>query len=246
MNFENADTAKRYFAWVAGKLSALEREAPNVETAAQMIFEARQQGGEFFVFGTGHSHILAEEIYTRAGGYAPVRAMLPPEFMLHERPMKSTRLERLPGYAAELLALYGVRAPDVVMIVSNSGRNPVPVEMAALAKGLGCGVIALTSLRHSAAVTARNGGKRLFELADVVLDNHSEPGDAAFTVRGCPTPVGATSTITGAALVQALMACLVEKLAAGGQEPPVFRSSNLDGADEYNQGLFDKYVRERA
>ena len=228
------NTARRFFDYVGEKLKTLDTECDNIERGAQLLFDSHRAGGNFYV--------LAEELFERAGGYAPVRAILPPEMMLHEMPNKSTQLERLSGYADAMLKLYGVGKNDVILIISNSGRNAVPVEMAALAKQRGCAVIAITSLTHSAKVTPRNSlGKRLFEVADVALDNKSVPGDAGFTVEGLPTPMGPTSTVTGAALAQALVIAFVDKLVRAGEEPEVFRSSNLDGADEYNEKLFAKY-----
>lgn len=243
MAYPHNDIAAAYLAATAEKLVQLrEEETGNIERGAALLFDSHQKGGRFYVFGTGHSHMIAEEIYTRAGGYAPVRAILPPEFMLHEMPNKSTLLERLSGYAAVLLKLYRVQPGDVLLIISNSGRNTVPVEMAQLAKEMDCGVIAITSLAHSAAVAPRAElGKRLFELADVVLDNKSVPGDAGFSVEGLDTPMGPTSTITGAALAHALVLAFVQKLIQAGIQPPVFKSSNLDGADAYNETLFDTY-----
>jgi uncharacterized phosphosugar-binding protein len=186
--------------------------------------------------------MVAEELYLRAGGLAFVKAILPAEMMLHQMPHKSTLLERLPGYAEAMLTLYGAGSGDTILIISNSGRNSVPVEMALVARERGAKVIALTSLKHSKKVASRHtGGKRLFEIADVVLDNQAEYGDAAFYVKGCSAPVGPTSSAVGIAIVQALAVSVTEKLAQGGSEPPVFRSSNADGSDEYNLELAARY-----
>ena len=237
----NEYIAQQYLDILLDKLRELRENAGSIANAAQLLFECVQKGGRIFAFGSGHSHMIAEEIYTRAGGYAPLKAILPPELMLHEMPIKSTYLERLPGYAAQLIALYKLRENDALIIISNSGRNAAPVEMASLAKEAGCKVIGVTSMIHSGAVASRSGEKRLFELCDVVLDNRAEKGDAALRIEGLAPPVGATSTVTGAALVQAVMACFVQKLVEAGQTAPVFYSSNLDGADAENERLFEQY-----
>ena len=162
--------------------------------------------------------------------------------MLHEMPVKSTHLERLEGYASAMIQLHKIDANDTLMVISNSGRNPVPVEMALEAKKIGCSVIAITSMEHTMAVSSRHSsGKKLYEIADVVLDNGACKGDAGFYIDGFDIPTGSTSDAIGIALAQALIAQTIDNLVKAGIQPPVFKSSNLDGADEYNQNLFDTY-----
>jgi uncharacterized phosphosugar-binding protein len=221
---------------------ALTTQTDAIHQAASLIKESVKNGGRFYVFGSGHSHMIAEEIYNRAGGFALVKAILEPGLMLHEEPNKSTYLERLSGYAEVLLKIKGITSKDTLMIISNSGRNPVIVDMAVKAKEMGISVIAMTSVAHSSQVSSRHdSGKRLFEVADVVLDNAAEFGDAAFYLDGFETPTGPTSDFTGIALAQTLIVATLESLLADGITPPVFRSSNVDGADEYNDMLFEKY-----
>ncbi|NRF94416.1 SIS domain-containing protein [Paenibacillus frigoriresistens] len=223
---------------------ALTSQTDRIEQAANLIKESVLQGGRFFVFGSGHSHMIAEEIYIRAGGFALVNAILEPALMLHEEPNKSTLLERLSGYAEVLLKIKEITPRDTLMIISNSGRNPVIVEMAVQAKEMGVSMIAMTSIAHSSQVTSRHeSGKRLFEVADVVLDNGAEFGDAAFYLDGLETPTGPTSDFTGIALAQTLIVATLEALIREGFNPPVYRSSNVDGADAYNDILFKKYAK---
>lgn len=214
----------------------------NIIKAAELVADSVMKGGRFYIFGSGHSHMIAEEIYIRAGGAAFVKAILEPSMMLHEMPNKSTYLERLQGYAEVLLRLHKVDKNDTVMVISNSGRNAVPVEMALEAKNLGAHVIALTSLKHSTTVTSRHkSGKKLYEVADVTIDNCGEIGDAVFEIDGLKTATGPTSDSTGTAIAQALIATTLDILVKQGYEPPVFVSSNVDGGDEINDRLFDKY-----
>ena len=235
-----ATVAKKYLAEILNKTIDTQEEA--LENAAEIVSKSCENGGRFYVFGSGHSHMVAEEIYIRAGGLAYVRAILPPELMLHEMPNKSTWLERLDGYSEALLKLYKVDEKDTIMIVSNSGRNSVPVEMALGAKALGAKVIAMTSMEHSTQTTSRHkSGKKLYEIADVVLDNGAKKGDAAFYIEGLDTPTGPTSDAIGIALAQALIASTIDKLVRAGCDVPVFKSSNVDGADDYNNKLFDMY-----
>jgi len=216
-----------------GKALAIAQRAADtqlgaIRVAAGLVADALAGGKTFWVFGTGHSHALAEELYGRAGGLADVRAILEPGLMLHEGLQKSSLLERLPGLADVLLEINPLAAGDVVLIASNSGRNAVPVEFALGARARGVQVIALTSLAHSNAVTSRApGGQRLFETADVVLENCGEPGDALIKVPGTPEPTGATSTLVGALLLQALTVEVVTRLTDRGQPPNILRSLNV-------------------
>ena len=236
-------TASRYFDYLNSKLQeVVEHELPNIEKAAQLVTESCLKGGRLYVFGSGHSHLIAEELYIRAGGLALVHAILPPEMMLNTMPTKSTLLERLEGYAPALIELYHVEANDTLLIISNSGRNAVPVEMALTAKEKGTSVIALTSMAHSADCTSRHSsGKKLYEIADVTLDNHAVKGDAGLLVEGIKYPIGPTSDATGIAIAQALICQVCDNLVKAGMEPPIFTSSNVDGGDAKNADLYAKY-----
>lgn len=207
---------------------AAQTQAGAVRVAAALVVDAVGNGHKFWAFGTGHSHLIAEELYGRAGGLADVRAVLEPGLMLHEGLLKSSLLERLTGMADVLLQTNDLAAGDVVLIASNSGRNAVPVEFAAGARARGVKVIALTSMAHSTAVGSRApSGQRLFELADVVIDNCGVPGDALIDVPGSPERTGATSTMVGAMLVQALTVEIVTQLTERGETPNILRSLNV-------------------
>ncbi|MET3696676.1 uncharacterized phosphosugar-binding protein [Bacillus oleivorans] len=234
-----------YKEYVKNKLeSVFNEQTDNILKGADLIKESVKKGGRLYVFGTGHSHLVAEEIYNRAGGLALVTAILEPSLMLHEQPNKSTYVERLNGYAEVLLKMNNLSEKDTLMVISNSGRNAVPVEMAIKAKEMGVSVIALTSLKHSTAVESRHeSGKRLFEVAEVVIDNGADYGDATFNIEGLHTPTGSISSITGTAIAQTLIVATLEKLVKDGIQPPVFKSSNADGADQYNDEIFAKYVK---
>ena len=197
--------------------------------AGKVVANAIVQGGTLHIFGTGHSHMLAEELYVRAGGLTCVNAILEPSLMLHKDPARATELERQEGLAAEILAKHEMRAGDVVIVASNSGRNPVPIEMALLARKRGLAIIALTSLAHSQAVASRHfSGQRLFEVADVVLDNGGEMGDAILEVERLAIKACPTSTVVGAAILNAVMATAIEDLLSKGFVPSVLVSSNVD------------------
>ena len=219
-----------------------DHEVEHIEEAVQLIVDSIHKGGRFYVFGSGHSHMVAEEIYIRAGGLAYVKAILPEELMLHQMPNKSTYLERIEGYAGAILNLYKVDQNDTLMVISNSGRNAVPVEMCLEAKKRGAHVIAVTSMKHASQTNSRHSSsKKMTNIADVIIDNCADKGDAAYYIEGFDVPTGPTSDLTGIAIAQSLIVGVIETLVKEGIQPPVFKSSNIDGADVYNDQLFDKY-----
>lgn len=217
-------------------------QADAIERAAGRIFESLVRDGVLHVFGSGHSQALAAEAFHRAGGLVPVNALMEDFLSPLRPPGKSGRLERVSGIAAILLDHYDVRAGEVLLIVSNSGINAVPVEMALEAKARGASVIALTSVAHARAVASRHpSGQRLFEVADIVIDNAGEPGDAAVHYEGLSVKVGATSLLAGAYIINSLVCRVVEVHLAQGLVPPVYMSANLPGGDEHNRQLEAKY-----
>jgi uncharacterized phosphosugar-binding protein len=224
------ELTRRYFAELHRLLEKVEHsQMDRIVEAGKVIANAVVQGGTLHIFGTGHSHMLAEELYVRAGGLTCVNAILEPSLMLHKDPARATELERQEGLAAEILAKHEMQAGDVFVVASNSGRNPVPIEMALLARERGLVVIALTSLAHSQAVASRHSsGQRLFEVADIVLDNGGEVGDAVLEVEGLPTKACPTSTVVGAAILNAVVATAIEELLDMGVVPSVLVSSNVD------------------
>lgn len=212
--------------------TVLDRNAAALDAARDAIAAALRADRLVRVAGSGHSHLLALEVFYRAGGIAAAQALLDEDLMLHRGAERSTRLERESGRAAGVLAGQGVAESDVLIVASNSGRNAYPVELALAARAAGATVIALTSMRHSAQVTSRHAsGKRLFELADIVLDNCGVPGDAGLAIPGHPAPMGPTSTLIGVFILNSLMAEAVAVLAAEGVQVDVWRSANAAEGD---------------
>ena len=221
----------RYYHLLRDMLNrAFTEQGEAIETAAQRIADSVLSDGTLYTFGTGHGHLLALEIFYRAGGLVRVCPMLDERLMLHISASESSEWERKEGLAENLLQKYPVQAGDTVLITSNSGRNAVPVEMAVRCRERGAFVIALTNMSHSSAVSPRNAlSLRLFEAADLVLDNMGVLGDACVAGTG-GRMVGPTSTAVGAALLQAIV-CRVEEIARErGQDIEYFASSNIDGA----------------
>jgi uncharacterized phosphosugar-binding protein len=214
-----------------------------MESAAQAIAAAIEAGKLLYIFGPSHAGILAQELFYRAGGLVPVNPVLPPGLVTDVRPVTLTsRLERLPGFGEQILAECPVSAGDVLIVHSVSGRNAAAVEFAQGARARGVYVIALTSLEYSRSVQPRKAGMpRLFEVADLVLDNCVPVGDALVEIPGTRQRVGPASTVTGAAILNAVVARVAELLQERHGEAPVFMSANLDDGDAHNQRWLDKY-----
>jgi uncharacterized phosphosugar-binding protein len=239
-------SAEAFFEVARAALEKVERtQVSEIRRAAEMLASRLLADGVVHVFGTGHSEAFAMEMAGRAGGLAPVHAM-----SLEDLARRGTRpldevldptLERDPGVARELLGLYDVRQEDAFVIVSNSGRNGSTVEMALAAREGGFPVVAVTSLDHSREVSSRHpSGKRLFEVADVVIDNAAPFGDAVLELDGS-VRVCAVSSLTGAFIAQALTAEIAARYVDAGHEPPVLVSANVDGSDERNAELRGRY-----
>ncbi|MFN8622224.1 MAG: SIS domain-containing protein [Chloroflexota bacterium] len=227
---------QRYLEGSAALVTRLLDEAwPAIDAGATLIADALAEGGTLHAFGSGHSHLLAEELYHRAGGLMRMRPVLFDGITLHGGAELATQLERLPGVAAAILAEHPLAPGDACIIASNSGGNAVITEFARLAREAGARTIGITSIRHATSPSARStGSQKLHELVDVAIDNLGIPGDAAIAIPGMAGRVGPTSTVAGAAIVNALVAEAIERLVARGITPPVFISSNLAGGDEAN------------
>lgn len=219
-----------------------DEQLPTIEAAAGRIADCIAAGGLWHVFGTGHSQLLAAELFYRAGGLVPVNAILDLPLSVMVSARRSTWLERVPGYAEELLADEPVRAGDVMLVISNSGRNAVPIEVAMAAHERGATVFALTSVQFSRGIGSRHpSGKKLLDCAELVFDNYGVDGDAAVRIPGCPSAVSATSTAVGSALLQALVAATVGELQRRGHRAPIWQSANGEVGQQSNAAYVAEY-----
>ena len=216
-------------------------QSENIDKASALIYDSMKNGGLFHVFCTGHSHMIAEEFFYRAGGLIPVNPLLMPFLMQHEGAVSSTKFERLTGVAKIVFDGADIRKGEPILIASNSGINAVPIEMAMLAKENGNPVITLTSAAVSSQAQSRHAsGKRLFELGDVVLDTGVPKGDSVIDC-GNGLKTGSVSSIVSLYIVQRLALGVTASFVNNGEEPPIFKSANVPGGDEYNQKLLDKF-----
>ncbi|MFI7128667.1 sugar isomerase domain-containing protein [Nonomuraea sp. NPDC050153] len=219
-------------------------QLPAIRQAGALIAATVRADGVVHAYGTGHSEAVALEVAGRAGGLIPTNRLTlrDPVVLGAEDPGAFDPLaERDPHTAHQVLALHTIKESDAFIIASNSGGNGSTVEMARLVKERGLPLIAITSLAHSGAITSRHpSGERLFELADIVIDNLAPYGDAVLpTEHG---PVCGISSITSALIVQLMVAEAIGLLLADGKVPPVYLSANIPDADAHNDALVTRYA----
>ena len=236
-------SAEQYLQHATEALDQLRRQSlPAIRQAAARLADAIAGGHSLWSFGASHSFMMTEELVYRAGGLMLVNPIYPHGMNLSVRPLTLTsQLERLPGLGRQLLAGTPAKAGDVLLITSNSGRNDVTIDMALAAREKKITTIAITSLAYLAKDPSRHpSGKKLAELCDLVIDNVVPYGDAVVAIPGFPQKVAPLSSLTGIAIVNALLAETVTLLVQRGIEPPVFMSANLDGGEAYNARLLEQ------
>lgn len=222
--------------------AALIAEREVIALAGETVARCFDADGILYVFGSGHSHVFAEEAFFRAGGPVRVCPVLKPEYMLHVSAQRSTELERQHGHAPAVLEGYDlVAGRDTMLVVSNSGANPLPVEVARTAKDRGLTVLAITSREYAAA--SRQDGPRLHEVADIVLDNHCPPGDALVELASGLPRVGPGSSVVGLTLLHAVLVEAMARQVDRGGRPDIYLSAGMPGADEHNALLAERFGR---
>ncbi len=222
----------------------LAEEEAAVEQAAGLLADAVEQGHNIFAFGCTHSSLPIQDLVYRAGGLMLINPIFGPGIASMEtRPATlSSEIEKLPGYAKAIFDTHPFQAGDVLILVSVSGRNAVPIEMAQLARERGLKVIGLTSREYAESVSSRHAsGKKMHDFADVVLDNKVAKGDAVLQAEGVPQKFSPASGVTSIAILQAMVAATIQELLRRGITPPVFLAGNVDGGKEYNARLLKQY-----
>jgi uncharacterized phosphosugar-binding protein len=244
-NQPGASLFQEYLQEVTALLQRIaQEEEPAVQAGARLMADAVQNGGNIFAFGCTHSSLPIQDLVYRAGGLMLVNPIFGPGIAaMDTRPATlSSELEKIPGYAKALIDNTPLKAGDVLIVVSVSGRNAVPVEMAQLAQERGVKVIGLTSRAYTEGVSSRHpSGKKMYEFADVVLDNKADKGDAVLEVQGMPQKFCPASGVTSIAILHGLVAATIEELLKRGITPPVFLAANVDGGKEYNARLLEQY-----
>jgi uncharacterized phosphosugar-binding protein len=217
-------------------------QAQAVQRAADLITDGLARGGVVQAFGSGHSEAVAMEIAGRAGGLVPTNRIALRDIVLYggepREVLEDQLLERRADVAHRLYELAAIDPADVFVLASQSGINGVVVELALLVKERGHRLIAVTSLEHTARSEPRHpSGRRLADLADVVLDNGAPYGDVVLDNQ-----TGAVSSVTAAVLAQMVVAEVVQRMERAGQIPPIYLSANVAGGFEHNQQLEARYA----
>lgn len=233
-----------YFEELRRALGEIERRsAQAIRTAGDWVAEAVEQDRLVWVFGSGHAGIVADESFYRAGGPACAGPIHLPGLLTTDKPITiTTENERRDGYAAERMAAVPVHAGDVLVVHSVSGRNPAPVEVAQEGKRRGARTVGILSAEWARTLAPRSAmGARLLDVVDLVIDNCVPPGDACVSLQGMTVRCCPLSSAVGIAILHSIFAAAWEVLIAKGLEPPVFRSANEEGGDEWNRRLLDRY-----
>lgn len=219
-----------------------------VDQAAEICAHSIANGGLVHLFGTGHSRMMIEEVFPRHGSFPGFHSMVELSLTFHNQVVGSNGqrqamfLEHLEGLSKVILRNFVIQPPDSFVIFSNSGVNEVVVDMGLEVKKLGLPLIVLVSLDHCSKSSAKHSsGKKLIELADVVLDNCVPAGDALVTIPGLDDPVGPGSTVGAATIVNMLKVMVAEKLTHLGKPPKVLTSSHFIGAEESKRRFDESY-----
>ncbi|GGJ31786.1 SIS domain-containing protein [Streptomyces brasiliensis] len=237
--------ADQFFDAAIGLLQRVrDEESATITAAGTLLADTVAAGGRLFAFGAGHSSLAAQDIVYRAGGLALMNLLAVPGVVgVDVVPATlGSALERVEGLAGAVLDTSPLRAGDALVIISLSGRNALPVEMAMNARTLGLKVIGVTSVAYASETSSRHvSGTYLKDHCDVVLDSKIAIGDAELTLDTIPAPFAPASTVVTTALLQAVMATTAATLADRGIEPPLLRSGNVDGGHEWNDRIMNDY-----
>lgn len=237
--------AGQFFDAAIGLLERVrDEEGARIAEAGTAIAQAVASGNRLFAFGAGHSSLPAQDVVYRAGGLALMNFLaVPGTAGVDVMPATlGSALERVDGLAGAVLDSSPASDGDVLVVISLSGRNALPVEMAMNARALGLTVIGVTSVAYATETKSRHvSGTYLKDHCDIVLDSKIAVGDAELTADGIEAPFAPASTVVTSAIMQAVMAAAAGELAARGLEPPLLRSGNVDGGHEWNGRVMREY-----
>lgn len=235
---------REYAAIIGAAISAVaENQSEKLDACSHMIKNVIENDGLIYIFGCGHSHILAEECFYRAGGLACVVPIFYEPLMLHESASKSSQLEKESGLATEVLSKYSFCKNDLLICISTSDKNAVPVELAYEVKKRGIPVIAVSSSNYFEDPVKNSLGLHLHEVCDIWIDNLAAHGDACMHLAGSEIAMAPTSTIVGSFLLNSILAKGAQSAIMDGVDVPIYLSGNVQGGAEHNKSLIERYSK---
>jgi len=221
--------------------SVIGSQGPKIEIVAGWMADSIAEGGVVHLFGSGHSHLIAEEVFHRAGSLLPLNPILDANLTFLGS-VNATLLERANGYGEVIVDSQDIRAGEVVIVISNSGVNPVPIDVALRAKEKGAKTVAIASVENYRDVPSRHrSGMRLAEVVDLAIDSQVPHGDALLDLPGQRSLVGGVSTAVGVALINGIVVETADVMVRRGIDPPVIPSMNVPDGDELMAKLVATY-----
>jgi uncharacterized phosphosugar-binding protein len=253
---KNPSPAQTYLQLSRELVDKVEAQLPQIQQAADWFAQTILAGRMVQVFGSGHSRIMVEEMWPRYGSFPGFNPIVELSLSFHNLVVgangqrQAMFLENVSGLAERILRNFALRPTDSALVISSSGCNLVPIEMAAGFKTRGLKIVAIISRLHSEASPSKHPeGKRLQDFADLVLDTGAPVGDAMVKIPGLDTPVAPGSTIGGCLLVNAIKAEVAARLTAAGQPPKVLSGAAVVGekrATEIFETAYDEHAHRLA
>lgn len=210
-----------------------------IHKAAKMVAETIKNDAIIYMFGCGHSHLIGLDCFYRAGGLANVSAMLDTDLMLHNGAAKSSVMEKMSGMAESILDRYCLTEKDMLIVISTSGKNAVPVEMAQIATKRG---IRNFSVVSSAYFEDKKDSPLLYECSDFYIDNCVPHGDAVMELNGTSVKMGSVSTVASSFILQSILLEGAKLASDEGANIPLYMSGNIEGGAQYNKKLITEYL----
>ena len=233
-------------------LDVVSAQESAIAQAAQWFSETILAGRMVHVFGSGHSRIMVEEMWPRYGSFPGFNPIVELSLTFHNLVVgangqrQAMFLENVPGLAERILRNFDLQPADTALVISSSGCNVVPIEMAELFQQRGIRVVAVVTQEHSDASTSKRAdGKKLTDFSDLVLDTGAPVGDAMVKIPGLDTPVSPGSTVGGALLINCIKAETARLLTEAGQPPKVLTAGAIVGT-ERAVSLFESAYDEHA
>lgn len=233
-------TADIYFEKIVSILNKIrETQRENMITAAEYAANVIKNDGIIYIFGCGHSHLIALDCFYRSGGLANVSAMLDTDLMLHNGAAKSSKMEKMHDIAENIFERYCISERDMLFVISTSGKNAVPVEMAQAAKRNNVRCASVVSSEYFNDIT---DGKKLYECSDIYIDNCVPHGDSVIDVPKANAKMGSVSTAASSFIMQSVLAEAARLASDSGYGVSIYKSGNVDGGAEFNRALIKKYL----